>query len=47
MIIFKFLSEQAAKDCYADGDYQTLSEHRKVGTKLEFLTLVHGLHARG
>ena len=47
MIIFKFPSEQAARDWYADGDYQALSEHRRAGTKLEFLTLVHGLPARG
>jgi uncharacterized protein (DUF1330 family) len=47
MIIFKFPSEQAAKDWYADVDYQTLSEHRRAGTRLEFLTLVHGLPPRG
>lgn len=47
MIIFKFPSEQAAKDWHADGDYQALSEHRRAGTKLEFLTLVHGMPARG
>ena len=46
MIIFKFPSEQAAKDWYADGDYQALSEHRRAGTRLDFLTLVHGLPAR-
>jgi len=47
MIIFKFPSEQAAKDWYADGDYQALSEHRRAGTRLEFLTLVHGIPPRG
>jgi len=47
MIIFKFPSEQAAKDWYADADYQVLSEHRRAGTHLEFLTLVHGLPPRG
>ncbi len=46
MIIFKFPSQQAAKDWYADGEYQALSEHRRAGTKLEFLTLVHGLPPR-
>lgn len=46
MIIFKFPSEQAAKDWYADEEYQALSEHRRAGTKLEFLTLVHGMPAR-
>lgn len=47
MIIFSFPSEQAAKDWYADDDYQALSEHRRAGTKMEFLTLVHGLPPRG
>jgi uncharacterized protein (DUF1330 family) len=46
MIIFKFPSEQAAKDWYADVDYQALSEHRRAGTRLEFLTLVHGMPPR-
>jgi uncharacterized protein (DUF1330 family) len=46
MIIFKFPSEQAAKDWYADPDYQALSEHRRAGTKLDFLTLVHGMPSR-
>lgn len=46
MIIFKFPSEQAAKDWYADADYQALSDHRRAGTRLEFLTLVHGLPPR-
>lgn len=47
MIIFSFPSEQAAKDWYADADYQALSEHRRTGTKLEFLTLVHSMPPRG
>jgi uncharacterized protein (DUF1330 family) len=46
MIIFKFPSEQAAKDWYADEEYQALSEHRRAGTTLEFLCLVHGLPPR-
>lgn len=46
MIIFKFPSEQAAKDWYADEDYQALSEHRRAGTKLDFLTMVRGLPPR-
>lgn len=46
MIIFRFPSEQAARDWYADPDYQALSEHRRAGTTLEFLTLVHGLPPR-
>ena len=47
MIIFSFPSEQTARDWYADEGYQALSEHRRTGTKLEFLTMVHGLPPRG
>ncbi|HIF98833.1 MAG TPA: DUF1330 domain-containing protein [Myxococcales bacterium] len=46
MVIFTFPSEQAAKDWYNDPEYQALSEHRRAGTKLEFLTMVHGLPPR-
>ncbi len=46
MIIFKFPSEAHARAWYADADYQALSEHRRAGTQLEFLTLVHGLPPR-
>ena len=46
MIIFSFPSEQAAKDWWADAEYQSLSEHRRAGTKMEFLTMVHGLPPR-
>lgn len=46
MVIFKFKSEEAAKGWYNDPDYQTLSEDRRAGTKLEFLTMVHGLPSR-
>ena len=45
--LFKFPSEQAAKDWYADADYQALSEFRRAGTRLDFLTMVRGLPARG
>ncbi|MEM9055666.1 MAG: DUF1330 domain-containing protein [Pseudomonadota bacterium] len=38
--------EAAAKAWYADPDYQALSEHRRAGTKLKFLTLVHGMTPR-
>ncbi|MDG1244477.1 MAG: DUF1330 domain-containing protein, partial [Porticoccaceae bacterium] len=40
-------SEQAAKGWWADEDYQALSEHRRAGTKMEFLTMVRGMPQRG
>ena len=46
MIIINFPSEQSARDWYADPGYQELSEFRRAGTKLEFLTLVHGMPPR-
>ena len=47
LVIFGFPSEEAAKAWYDDPDYQALSEHRRAGTKLQFLTMVHGLPSRG
>jgi alpha-D-ribose 1-methylphosphonate 5-triphosphate synthase subunit PhnG len=32
---------------YADDGYQALSEHRRAGTKLDFLTMVRGRPLRG
>ena len=46
LVIFSFPSAEKAKQWYNDTDYQALSEHRRAGTKLEFLTLVHGLPPR-
>jgi len=46
MIIFKFPSEVKARNWFADPEYQNLSEYRRVGTELEFLTLVHGMTPR-
>ena len=46
MVIFKFPNDAAAKAWYDDPEYQTLSEHRRAGTSLHFLTRVHGLPAR-
>ena len=46
MIIFKFPSEQLAKEWFADPDYQALSEYRRAGTTMVSLTLVHGLPQR-
>lgn len=45
-IIFKFPSEQTARDWYNDEDYQALSEFRRAGTKLKYLTMVRGLPPR-
>ena len=47
VVLFRFPSEDKARAWYADPDYQKLSEHRRAGTTLEFLTLVHGLPPRG
>ena len=46
MIIFKFPSESQARAWYTDPDYQALCEHRRAGTELQFLTIVHGLPPR-
>ena len=46
LVILQFPSENAAREWYNDADYQELSEHRRAGTKLQFLTLVHGMPAR-
>ena len=40
-------SSEAAKAWYDDPEYQALSEHRRVATRLKFLTLVHGMPPRG
>ncbi len=46
LIIFTFPSEAHATRWYADPDYQTLSAHRRAGTKIEFLTMARGLPPR-
>ncbi len=46
MVLFTFPSEEKATAWYNDPDYQALSEHRRAGTHLEFLTMVHGLPPR-
>ena len=46
MIMFSFPSEAAARGWYDDADYQLLSDHRRKGTRLEFLTMVRGLPPR-
>jgi uncharacterized protein (DUF1330 family) len=47
MVIFQFPSEAAADAWYNDPEYQALSEHRRAGTSLVSLTMVHGLAPRG
>ena len=46
MVIFQFPSEEAATSWYNDPEYQALSEHRRAGTSLVSLTMVHGLPPR-
>ncbi len=46
IVVFRFPNETAARNWYADPDYQALSEHRRAGTKLNFLQLVHGMPSR-
>jgi len=46
VIVFKFPSEELAKQWYNDDDYQALSEFRRAGTALKSITLVHGLPPR-
>ncbi len=46
MVIFQFPSAEKAQAWYNDSDYQTLSEFRRAGTNLRFITMVHGLPPR-
>ena len=47
LILFKFPSAEVAQAWFEDPEYQALSEHRRAGTELKHLTLVHGLPPRG
>jgi len=47
IVIFQFPSEAQARAWYNDPEYQSLSEHRRAATRLNFLTLVHGMPPRG
>jgi uncharacterized protein (DUF1330 family) len=46
MIIFSFPSQEMAKSWYADAEYQALSEYRRAGTHLKFLSMVRGVPPR-
>jgi uncharacterized protein (DUF1330 family) len=46
IVLFSFPSETAAKAWFADPDYQSLSEHRRAATTLNFLSMAHALPAR-
>lgn len=47
MVLFRFPTEAQARQWYADPEYQALSEHRRLGTDLSYLMLVHGMAPRG
>ena len=47
VIMWRFPNEAAAKAWYDDPEYQAISEHRRAGTTMNFLTMVHGLPPRG
>lgn len=47
MVLFTFPSEAAATAWYNDPEYQAISEFRRAGTKMQFLTMLHGLPPRG
>ena len=46
IILFKFSSEKNAQAWFDDPEYQALSEHRRAGTTLNFLQMVHSLPPR-
>ena len=47
MIMFRFPSEEKARAWYDDPEYQALVEHRRAGTRLGVLTLLHGQPPHG
>ena len=46
VVMFRFPNEAAATARYNDPEYQALSEHRRAGTTLQFLTMVHSIPPR-
>ena len=47
IVMFKFPNAAAATAWYNDPEYQALSEHRRAGTDLKFLTMVNAIPTRG
>jgi uncharacterized protein (DUF1330 family) len=43
VVMLKFPSDEHARRWYADPAYQKISQHRRAGTQLAFLVLVHGM----
>lgn len=46
VVLFKFPTEEHFRNWWADPEYQALSEHRREGCRMRFVTLVHGLPPR-
>lgn len=46
VIIFGFPSEATARRWWADPEYQLLSDHRRAGCEMQFVTMVRGLPTR-
>ena len=47
IVLFRFPSEEAARSWYNDPEYQAISEFRRAGTNMRFLSMIHGLPPRG
>ena len=45
-VIFQFPSAEAAKGWFDSQEYQELSVHRRAGTEMHSLVIVHGLEPR-
>ncbi|MEP3225509.1 MAG: DUF1330 domain-containing protein [Parasphingorhabdus sp.] len=46
VVLLKFPNAEAARNWYNDPAYQALSEHRRAGTTLKFLTMLHPIPDR-
>lgn len=46
IVLFQLPSETAAQAWFGDPEYQAIAKHRRAGTDMQFLTMVHGLPAR-